>query len=519
MARGRRALGKDMKALLCKSLGLPDTLVYEEVADPVPGAGEVVVEMKAAGVNFPDALVIQGKYQFKPPLPFVPGAELAGIVSAVGEGVKNARVGDRVIGSCQYGAFAEKVIVRASHLIPLPPGISYEVGASFTLAYGTSYHALKGRAGLKAGETLLVLGAAGGVGLAAVQIGRALGARVIAAASTPEKLAICRENGADELINYASEDLRQRIKALTGGKGPDVIYDPVGGRYAEPAFRSIGWGGRYLVVGFADGQIPSLPLNLPLLKGASVVGVFWGEFVARQLPDFVRDLTELFALIAQGKLRPHISARYPLAQGAKALEELLARRVTGKVVITNGDAAETGRTAVPQSGMAAASAAGADTAGPAGLPEGPLAPADLGRFAGQTIGTSQWLALDQALIDDFADCTGDHQWIHVDRERAARESPFGGTVAHGFLTLSLIPTMSHELLVQRVNATQMVNYGLDRVRFVSPVRAGARIRNRVTIASVEDRGMGRWLLTTENTVEIEGEEKPAVVAVQLVMLS
>jgi NADPH2:quinone reductase len=327
-----------MKALLCKSLGLPDTLVLEEVPDPVPGPGEVVVEMKAAGVNFPDALVIQGKYQFKPPLPFAPGAELAGVVCAVGEGVRNAKPGDRVIGSCQYGAFAEKVLVRATHLIPLPAGIGYETGASFTLAYGTSYHALKGRAGLKAGETLLVLGAAGGVGLAAVQIGKALGARVIAAASTPEKLAVCRDNGADELIDYATGDLRERIKALTGGKGPDVIYDPVGGRYAEPAFRSIAWGGRYLVVGFADGQIPSLPLNLPLLKGASIVGVFWGEYVSRQLPDFARDLAEMFGLIAQGRLRPHVSARYPLAQGARAIADLLDRKVVGKVVITNDGA-------------------------------------------------------------------------------------------------------------------------------------------------------------------------------------
>lgn len=481
-----------MKALLCKTLGLPDTLVYEDVPDPVPGKGEVLVEMKAAGVNFPDALVIQGKYQFKPPLPFVPGAELAGVVLAVGEGVQNAKPGDRVIGSCPYGAFAEQVLVRASHLIPLPPGISYEVGASFTLAYGTSYHALKRRAGLAAGETLLVLGAAGGVGLAAVQIGKALGARVIAAASTPEKLAVCRENGADELINYSTEDLRERVKALTGGKGPDVIYDPVGGRYAEPAFRSIGWGGRYLVIGFADGQIPSLPLNLPLLKGASVVGVFWGEFVARQLPDFIRDLTEMFALIAQGRLRPHISARYPLAQGAQALADLLERRVTGKVVITSGEVA--------------------------GVAQAVAAPADLGRLAGQTIGVSSWCTVDQARIDAFANCTEDRQWIHVDRERAARESPFGGTVAHGFLTLSLIPALSEEVLAGRIAARQVVNYGLDRVRFVAPVRAGSRVRNRVKVLSVEDRGAGRRLLTTENTVEVEGEEKPAVVAVTLAML-
>ena len=325
-----------MKALLCKSLGLPDALVFEDVPDPVPGPGQVLVEMKAAGVNFPDVLVVQGKYQFKPSLPFAPGSELAGVVLAVGEGVRNAKVGDRVIASVSHGAFAEKVVAQAAQLIPLPNGVDFETGAAFTLTYGTSYHAIKDRAALKPGETMLVLGAAGGVGIAAIQIGKALGARVIAAASTPEKLAICRENGADETINYATEDLRERVKALTGGKGPDVIYDPVGGKYAEPAFRSIAWRGRYLVIGFADGEIPSLPLNLPLLKGASVVGVFWGDFVRRELPNFIRDLTELFGLMMQGKLRPHISARYPLAEGRTALNDLMNRKATGKVVITSG---------------------------------------------------------------------------------------------------------------------------------------------------------------------------------------
>jgi NADPH2:quinone reductase len=510
-----------MKALLCKSLGLPDTLVYEDVPDPVPGRGEVLVGMRAAGVNFPDALVVQGKYQFKPPLPFAPGAELAGVVLALGEGVKNARVGDRVIGSCPHGAFAEKVIVRATHLIPLPKGVSFETGASFTLAYGTSYHALKGRAGLKAGETVLVLGAAGGVGLAAVQIGKALGARVIAAASTAEKLAICRDNGADALINYSTEDLRERLKELTGGKGPDVIYDPVGGRYAEPAFRSIAWGGRYLVVGFADGEIPRLPLNLPLLKGASIVGVFWGEFVSRQLPDFVRDLTEMFGLIAQGKLRPHISARYPLAQGAQALNDLLARKVTGKVVITNDAGAEVGETApVAEKAQTAAAASMPPAADAVQAAAGaPVPPADLAKFAGQELGVSRWFTVDQARIDAFAECTEDHQWIHVDAKRAAAESPFGGTVAHGFLTLSLIPATAYDILGQHLQAGQIVNYGLDKVRFPAPVRAGKRVRNRVKLLSVEDRGMGRHLLTTENTVEIEGEDKPAVVAVTLALLA
>ena len=323
-----------MKALLCKQHGLPDTLVVEEVADPVPGKGEVVVQMKAAGVNFPDVLIIQGKYQMKPPLPFAPGAELAGIVTAVGAGVDNVKVGERVMGSSGHGAFAEKVRVSAAKLIPIPDGVDFDVAAAFTLTYGTSWHALKDRGELKRGETLLVLGAAGGVGLAAIEIGKLLGARVIAAASSPEKLAVCKEHGADALIDYSKEDLREAIKQLTDGNGPDVVYDPVGGAFAEPAFRSIRWRGRYLVIGFANGEIPKLPLNLPLLKGASIVGVFWGSYVSHEPASFAADLRTMFGHIANGELRPHISARYRLADGAKALDDLMNRKAIGKILIT-----------------------------------------------------------------------------------------------------------------------------------------------------------------------------------------
>ena len=323
-----------MKALLCKRHGLPDTLVVEEVPDPAPGDGEVVVDVKAAGVNFPDVLIIQNKYQFKPELPFAPGAEVAGVVSAVGAGVTGLKAGDRVLGSCGHGGFAEKVIVKAGKTVKLPAGVDFDTAAAFTLTYGTSWHALKDRGQLQPGETLLVLGAAGGVGLAAIEIGKALGARVIAAASTDEKLAVCREHGADVLINYATEDLREAIKRETGGNGPDVIYDPVGGSYAEPAFRSIGWRGRYLVIGFANGEIPKLPLNLTLLKGASIVGVFWGAYTAREPDHFAADLEQMFSLVAKGELRPHISKRYPLAEGAQALEDLMNRRAVGKLIIT-----------------------------------------------------------------------------------------------------------------------------------------------------------------------------------------
>ena len=275
-----------MKALMCNQHGLPDTLVYEEVADPQPQPGEVIIDMQAAGVNFPDVLIIQNKYQFKPDLPFSPGAELAGTVSAVGDGVTNCKVGDRVIGSCGHGAFAEKVRVPARKVIQIPDGVPFDTAAAFTLTYGTSYHALADRAALKAGETLLVLGGAGGVGLAAIEIGKALGATVIAGASTDEKLAVCKEHGADKLFNYGGLEgkaLRAALKEVAGDDAPDVIYDPVGADMAEPMFRSIAWRGRYLVVGFAGGTIPAIPLNLALLKGASIVGVFWGDFTPANL--------------------------------------------------------------------------------------------------------------------------------------------------------------------------------------------------------------------------------------------
>jgi NADPH2:quinone reductase len=325
-----------MKALLCKQFGPPESLVLEEVPSPKPGAGEVVISIKAASVNFPDVLIIQNKYQFKPPLPFSPGSELAGVVKEVGAGVSNVKPGDKVIAFTAFGAFAEEVKTEAVRLLRLPEGMSYEEGASFILTYGTTDHALRDRGQLKPGETLLVLGAAGGVGVAAIEIGKALGARVIACASSDDKLAVCRQHGADECINYASEDLRERIKALSGGKGVDVIYDAVGGPYSEPAFRSIAWRGRHLVIGFAAGEIPKLPLNLALLKGASAVGVFWGDFTKREPQAFAESARQLARWYRDGKLKPHVSASYPLAQAAEAMNLLASRKAKGKVVIRIG---------------------------------------------------------------------------------------------------------------------------------------------------------------------------------------
>lgn len=323
-----------MKAVLCKAYGPPESLVIEDLPSPKAGAGEVVVSVKAASVNFPDVLIIQNKYQFKPPLPFSPGSELAGVVKEVGEGVTRFKPGDKVIAFTGHGAFAEEVKTEAARLVPLPAGMDFNSGAAFILTYGTSDHALRDRGELKAGETLLVLGAAGGVGLAAIEIGKALGARVIACASSDDKLAVCREHGADETIDYAAEDLRERIKALTGGKGVDVVYDAVGGAYSEPAFRSIAWRGRLLVVGFAAGDIPKLPLNLALLKGASIVGVFWGDFARREPKEFAASVRQLGQWFAEGKLKPHVSQTMPLAKAAEALNLMAARKVKGKLVLT-----------------------------------------------------------------------------------------------------------------------------------------------------------------------------------------
>ena len=322
-----------MKAVLCKQFGPPETLVYEDIASPVAGKGEVVVTVKAASVNFPDVLIIENKYQYKPPLPFSPGSELAGVVKAIGEGVTRFKPGDKVIAFTGSGAFAEETCTEADRLIPMPEGMDFETAASFILTYGTSDHALRDRAALQPGETLLVLGAAGGVGIAAIEIGKALGAKVIACASSAEKLAVCKQHGADELINYSSEDLRGRIKEITGGKGVDVVYDPVGGAYTEAALRSTAWRGRLLVVGFAAGDIPKIPLNLTLLKGCSIVGVFWGDFTKREPREFLESISQLGKWYRDGKLKPHISATFPLEKAAEALKMMAARQVKGKVVL------------------------------------------------------------------------------------------------------------------------------------------------------------------------------------------
>lgn len=323
-----------MKAIVCEKFGPPSTLVYKDIEMPSPKEKEVVVQVKACSLNFPDTLIIQGKYQFKPPLPFTPGSDIAGVISAVGKEVKHLNVGDEVIGFVPHGGFAEYVAAPAKNTFPKPPQMEATVAASFLMAYGTSYHALKNRAKIQKGETLVVLGASGGVGLAAVELGKQMGAQVIACASTEEKLALCKAHGADETINYTLENLKEKIKALTGGKGADVIYDPVGDAYTEPALRAMGWEGRYLVVGFAAGEIPKIPLNLALLKGCQIVGVFWGAFAMQFPHKNLENTLELMQWYTEGKLKPHLHKTFPLAETHKAMEEMVERRVSGKIVVT-----------------------------------------------------------------------------------------------------------------------------------------------------------------------------------------
>jgi len=322
-----------MKAVIVKQFGLPNTVSLAEIQSPVCASDEAVINVKACGVNFPDVLIIQNKYQFKPVLPFSPGGEVAGEIITVGEKVKHLAIGDRVVALCGWGGFAEQVAVKANRIFPMPVGINFINGASTLYTYGTSYHALKDRAQLKAGETLLVLGAGGGVGLAAVELGKIMGAIVIAAASSNDKLMACKEKGADHIINYSTDDLRSRLKEITADKGVDVAYDPIGGPLAEVALRSLAWKGRYLVVGFATGIIPQFPANLPLLKGASIVGVFWGSFAEKEPKKSFQNFEDLLSWIGSEKIKQHIHKIYSLEQAPQALQDLMDRKVVGKAVI------------------------------------------------------------------------------------------------------------------------------------------------------------------------------------------
>jgi len=324
-----------MKALVCKELGLADKLeLVDDWADPELGDHDVLIEVKAAGLNFPDVLIIQGKYQIQPELPFIPGGECSGVVTAVGANVTRFKVGDKVLSMGASGAFCEKIAANEYAVFPMPQSLSFEQAAGISITYFTSYYALKQRANIQPGETLLVLGAAGGVGTTAIELGKLMGARVIAAASSEEKLALCKQLGADDVINYNEVSLKDAVKELTGGKGVDVVYDPVGGDYSEPAIRSMAWNGRYLVIGFASGPIPKIPLNLALLKGCSLVGVFWGRFSGEEPEQNIKNIEALWELFDSGKISPVVTDSFPFAQYEEAFNCLIERRARGKVIMT-----------------------------------------------------------------------------------------------------------------------------------------------------------------------------------------
>ena len=496
-----------MKAIQCTSYGLPNTLVVTEIPSPKIEAGDVLIHVKACGVNFPDVLIIQGKYQFQPPLPFAPGGEVSGTILSVGEKVSHLKTGDRVLALCGWGGFSEQVVVTAKRVFPMPPEMDFITAASTLYTYGTSYHALKDRAVLKAGEILLVLGAAGGVGLAAVELGKVMGATVIAAASSDEKLAVCKDKGADFTINYSTEDLRAKIKEITQDKGVDVVYDPIGGTIAEAALRSIAWKGRYLVVGFAAGDIPKFPNNLALLKGCSIVGVFWGSFAEREPQNSLKNFGELLSLLKAGTIKQHIHKTYSLEDAPQALNDLIERKVKGKAVIKVGNWIE--EKAIPKaSPVAKVSESNQEPASKQ------LILRDLTKIKehlGKSFGPSTWTTVTQEMITDFANATHDHQWIHVDVEKAKSNLPGGKTIAHGYLTLSLVAKFFYELVLIE-GSNMVINYGVNKVRFPSTVQVDSRIRMKATLINVEEMSTTGLKIFFDCKIEMEGADKPACVA-------
>ncbi|SMD42158.1 NADPH:quinone reductase [Aquiflexum balticum DSM 16537] len=522
-----------MKAILCQQHGTPETLVYSDVQDPEPNEKEVVILVKACAVNFPDVLIIQNKYQFKPELPFSPGGEVSGIIEKVGSEVKHLNAGQRVLALCGWGGFAEKVKVSTDRVFPIPPQMDYLTAASTLYTFGTSYHALKDRAQIKSGETLLILGASGGVGLATVELGKVMGATVIAAASTSEKLAICNEKGADFLINYEAEDLKEKIKELTDGKGVDVVLDVVGGKYAEPALRSMAWKGRYLVVGFAAGDIPKLPFNLALLKGCSVMGVFWGRFSTEEPKQNQQNIMELVGMIQSGKIRQHIYKEYSLEEVPQALRDMMDRKVVGKAMVVFEEARAKrqeprldsrsekreardemrelrAKKQEPRQDLRSEEREARDenwedrkvVFGSVG---------DLRGGVGKSLGRSSWTTVSQEVIQKFADATEDFQWIHVDTEKAKALIQGGKNLAHGYLTLSLVPKLLYEILP--LEGVQMaLNYGTNSVRFPAPVYSGDKVRLSATLSKVEETPDGSTKLFIHAEMESNAASKPVCVA-------
>ena len=487
-----------MQALVCKAHGLPDSLVFENIDFPQPKAGQVRIKVAICSVNFPDTLIIQNKYQFKPELPFSPGSEVSGVIDALGEGVENFSIGQRVLSLCGWGGMAEYLVADIDRVFALPESINFEMGASLMYNYGTSYHALKDRAKLRLGESILILGASGGVGLAAIQLAKQMGAVVIAAASTAEKLAICTQNGADFCINYESQNIKEELKSLGFAKGVDVVYDAVGDKYAEPALRSIAWKGRYLVVGFAAGQIPQIPLNLALLKGCAIMGVFWGQFAALEPQVHIQNTLQIAEWFAAGKIHVHVHKKYTLANAAQSIQDMMDRKVIGKsLVICNEELVKAEKPAQKQN-------QGQTTKTIFDTKEAIFA------MVGEELGRSKPFLISQDMINDFADATYDHQWIHLDTAKA-KQTPFQSTIVHGFFTLSLSVHLM-EQTYQIKNSIMGINYGTDKVRFLQPIKSGSKITMVTKLVEAVEAPNNGIKLKIEAAYYTKSSDKPVCIA-------
>ncbi|MEY2903311.1 MAG: hypothetical protein RLY89_2417 [Bacteroidota bacterium] len=498
-----------MKAVICEQFGFPESLQLKEIPSPIITSKQVLIQVITSAVNFPDSLIIQNKYQFKPALPFAPGGEVAGLIIDLGKEVTHFKIGDRVVALCGWGGFAEQVAVDANRVFKIPNTINWQTAAATLYNYGTSYHALKDRGQLQPGQTILILGAAGGVGLAAVELAKKMGGIVIAAASSQEKLDACQKKGADFTINYSTEDLRESVKKITGEKGVDLVYDPVGGALAEQALRSMSWKGRYLVVGFASGTIPSLPFNLALLKGCAVLGVFWGAFTEKEPTQSLQNLGELVQMISRGDIQQEIYKIYALKDAPQAIRDLIDRKVIGKAIIQVSEEIEIEKN-IPTDNTKDKEIQNQQVSAKE-LPVRFLNKNALTQAIGSSLGTSNWLSVGQEMITNFANATLDQQWVHIDPKKAAILLPDGKTIAHGYLSMSLVSQFLYQMIhIEGVNS--FFNYGINKARFISPVQCGDQIRLQATISQAELQDNGSLKLFINCNMEIKGKSKPAYVA-------
>jgi NADPH:quinone reductase-like Zn-dependent oxidoreductase/acyl dehydratase len=502
-----------MKALLCQNFGNPQSLQLKDIDVPTIADNQVLILVRACGVNFPDNLIIAGKYQFKPVLPFAPGGEVSGIIIGIGKHVTQFSIGARVLALCGWGGFAEQVAVDATRVFPIPDNMDWFMAAGTLYNYGTSMYALKQKAQIKQGETILILGAGGGLGLAAVELAKEMGATVIACASSEEKLTICKAKGADNIINYKKEDLKEQINIITNKKGVDIVFDPVGGEFAEPALRLMAWNGRYLVVGFASGTIPQLPFNLALLKGCSIIGIFWGSFAEKEPQENFKNMALIVQWLLSGKLKQHIFKIYNLENAVDALQDLFDQKVIGKAIIKIGTWEEIVFERTTK-------ASNTDSYIEANKKDTPILFKDkteLKKNIGKSLGKTNWFSITQERINQFAEATLDYQWVHIDPEKAKAYLPGGKTIAHGYLTMSLASQFFYELIsFEQINS--FINYGINKARFISPVQVGCDIRMSADISNVEEMPNGSVKLFLNCSIEIKGQEKPAFVAEVISMI-